>query len=74
MLTKDLDGSSEEDYIKTLSGRLERFLGNLVGVHEGLERGEEIQPETIEARFTVVCWLDPNKQERYGILDCTEVA
>ena len=68
---KDLNCASEEAYIESLQARLNPFLGNLVEVHSGLERGEEIEPKTAEMMFTVVTWLDSEEKERYGLLNVT---
>jgi hypothetical protein len=43
-------------------------------VHAGMDRGDEIEVNTVDMKFDIVVWLekaDSGDKKRYAILDCT---
>ena len=56
--------------LQDLTERLKPLLGNLVDVHEGISRGEQVTRQTPILNLSIGCWQNENVDTvTYGLLD-----
>jgi hypothetical protein len=59
----------DQQALERFKKRLIPLLGNLVEVHEGIEREEAIAVESPEVMFTIESW-EINGDRGYSLVDC----
>ncbi|KAF7980156.1 hypothetical protein HWV62_39613 [Athelia sp. TMB] len=65
-----IDLREDPSILQELTDRLEPFIGNLVDVHKGISRGEQVARRTPALNISIGCWQNENVDTvTYGLLD-----